>query len=449
MTLQPVSVSVPPVRTAIILCCALAACGGSDGPAKPPAPVVTSVSPQMGMWGAQLTIDGGNFGGAQGNGKVEFPSPVGANGFVVNTWTDSEITGRLAFPADGAVSVVTDGGTASTDFTTMKPWMPSQPIDVGELAQQIVLSTGDVAAVYAQYELTNEPTLAVFSGSHAGAFPMASLVDTVDPTAPFVGAVFEADDHSPQVLATKPDGSVSVFAIANATVAETATGLMGDVIAVGRDATGLYAWIEAETGIEMARPGSPWTVAVNPITTTYSPVAGAIAADGALWLVVSQPSMDGTSSYVTVETLASGASAFGPLEKADPMAYPGDITQATIHVASDNVHAIVTASAMPSIGGMAMPTAPVQRTATNTWGAAPAMTGLVQYAYFGATLGALVNDASATKTTSIVPDATMPSGAQVIPVWPAQSAGFAVDAAGTAHPIVTMGNVAYALSPTM
>ena len=410
---------------------------------------MTSVSPQTALWGAPLTIDGGNFGAVQGNGKVEFPSPVGANGFVVTTWSDSEIVGRIAFPADGAVSVVTDGGAASTDFTAMKPWVPSDPVDVTELAQEIVLSTGDVAAVYSQYELTNEPTLAVFGGSDVGAFPLTSLVDTVDPSAPFVGAVFEADDHSPEVLATKPDGSVSAFALSNGAVAETATSLTGNVIAVGRDATGLYAWIETETGIEMAREGSPWTVAVQPIATTYPPVAGAIGANGALWIVVSVPSMDGTSSFVEVETLASGASAFGALEKADPMAYPGDITQATIQIASDNVHAVVTAAAMPSLGGTATPTSPVQRTAASTWSAAPALAGLVKYAYFGATLGAIINDTTSSKTTSIVPDATMMAGAQVIPVWPAQSAGFAVDAAGTAHPIVTMGNVAYALASAM
>jgi hypothetical protein len=429
------------------VCCALTACGGSDGPPKPPAPTLTSVTPAAAKWGDMLTLDGGNFGLVQGNNKVEFPSPVGANGFVVSTWSDTEITGRLAFPADGAVTIVTDGGDASTDFTTMKPWAPSASMDVAKLAQAIVLSTGDVASVYAQFELTNEPTLAVFSGPDMGAFPMASLVDMTNPTAPFVGAVFEADDHSPEVLATKPDGSVAQFTLAAGALTETATSLSGNVIAVGRDATGLYAWVETETGVERARPGTPWTVDVAPINPTYPVVAGTIGANGALWLVVSEPDM-GTSAFVSVETLASGASAFGPLEKADPMSYAGDIVQATIAVGSDNVHALVTATASGT-GTGAIAIAPVQRTAASTWSAAPAVPNVVQYAFFGATLGAIANEPTSTKTTSLVPDATMPSAAQVIPVWPALSSGFAVDGSGVAHPIVTMGNVEYALTPPM
>jgi hypothetical protein len=36
-----------------------------------------------------------------------------------------------------------------------------------------------------------------------------------------------------------------------------------------------------------------------------------------------------------------------------------------------------------------------------------------------------------------------------IDVWPALSAGLAVDASGVAHPIVNNGNVAYSLTSSM
>ena len=218
------------------------------------------MTPATGLWGAQLTIDGANFGAVQGDNKVEFPSPIGANGFVIDTWSDVEITGRVAFPATGMVSVVTPGGDASVMFTTTEPWVPSADLDVAQLAQEIVLSTGDVAALYNEYELTNEPTLAVFTGSEIGVYPLADLVDSQDPTATAVAQVVEADDHSPEVIATKPDGTVAVFAIAAGSVTDTATGLTGNVIATGRDGTGLFAWIETETGIELgarARRGPP------------------------------------------------------------------------------------------------------------------------------------------------------------------------------------------------
>ncbi len=431
---------------AISLCCVVVACGGSSGPATPPPPVVTSVTPGTGLWGAELTIDGTEFGAVQGESKVEFPSPVGANGFVIDTWSDTEITGRVAFPATGAVSVVTAGGDSSATFMTMQPWVPSADLDVEDLAQEIVLSTGDVAALYNEYELTPEPTLAVFSGSAIGAYPLADLVDAQNPTATAVAQVFESDDHSPEVLATKPDGTVGAFTISAGSVTDTATGLTGNVIAVGRDATGLFAWIETETGIELAREGTPWTASA-PMATTYPPVGGTVAADGSLWIVVSEPGPDGTTSFVSVERLALGGSAFSAPIETDTMSYPGDITQATLQVASDSMQAIVTAIASGS--GPTTVVAPRVRSTSGTWGAAPTLTGFVQFAFFGATLGAVINDSSSSKTTSLVPDATMPAGAQVISVWPAQSEGFAVDGSGHARPIVVDGNVAYALTPSM
>lgn len=429
--------------------CVIAACGGSSAPPAPPPPTVTSVSPSSALWGAQLTITGTNFGATQGTGKVEFPSPAGANGFVVDTWTDTSITGRVAFPANGAVSVVTTGGTASTSFTTMEPYAPSAAVDVTAPVQEIVLSTGDVAGLFADYQLASEPTLAAFSGSAMGAFPLADLIDSQDPTAPIVGQVVESDAHAPEVLATKPDGTVGAFTISGTSVVDTAVAtasgpIAGNVVAAGRDATGLYAWIETETGIELAREGTPWT-AGSVLSTTYTPIAGTVDSDGTLWIVESQPGPDGTTAYVSVETLASGSDGFGAAEQADPMAYAGDIVAATIQVASDNKQAVVTATA--SGNGTPIAIAARARSTTGTWAAAPALTGIVQYVFFDATLGAVINDTTSSKTTSLVPDATMAGGAQVIPVWPAQTVSVAMDGSGAAHPIVQNGSVVYALTP--
>jgi len=103
------------------------------------------------------------------------------------------------------------------------------------------------------------------------------------------------------------------------------------------------------------------------------------------------------------------------------------------------MQAIVTATA--SGGGTPIATAPRVRSTSGTWSAAPALTGLVQYAYFGTTLGAVVNDSSTAKTTSLVPDATMMAGAQVISVWPAQSQGFAVDGSAASLGMKTTASV--------
>ncbi|HEX4451483.1 MAG TPA: IPT/TIG domain-containing protein [Kofleriaceae bacterium] len=426
----------------ISLCCVLVACGGSSGPATPVPPTISGVSPATGVWGTQVTITGTGFGVTQGTNRV-VAGAAGANGFVIDTWSDTQITGRIAFPATGSIGVTNTGGTASTTFTTTMPWTPSAALDVAELAQEIVLSTGDVAALYNEFELTPEPTIAAFTGAVKGAYPMSTLVDPQDPTAPLVAAIVEADDHTPEVLATKPDGSVAAFTVSGGTLTETPTTLSGNVVAAARDATGLYAWIETETGIELAREGSAWT-AGPVIATTYPPVAGAISSDGTLWLVVSEPGSDGTTSYPSVETIAETGSAFSALDRAD-MAYAGDITAATILVASDNVHALVT----PTASGVTTPLPARLRTAAATWSNAAVPTGLASYGFFGATLGAVTNDSSSAMTTALLPDVSMSTSSQAIDVWPAQSAGFAVDGSGIAHPIVDDGNVAYALTSSM
>jgi hypothetical protein len=428
----------------------IAACGGSSAPPPPTPPTVTSVSPSTALWGAQLTITGADFGAVQGTSRVVFPDPIGANGFQIDMWSDTAITGRVEFPATGSIGVMTDGGTASTMFTTMEPYVPTPALDVVQPLQEIVLSTGDVAGLFAQYQATPDPTLGVFSGSAAGSYPLADLVDSQDPTAAVVAQLVEADDHGAEVLGTKPDGSVGAFTISGGALVDTpvttASGAIdGNVVAAGRDTTGLYAWIETETGLELAREGTPWT-AGSIITTTYPPVAGAVGSDGTLWIVVSEPGGDGTSSYVSVETLASGSNAFGALEETDTMTYPGDIVAANIQVASDGKQAVVSATA--SGNGTPMPTTARQRSTTGTWADAPTLTGLVQYAFFGTTLGAAINDQSTSKTTSIVPDATMASGAQVVPVWPAQISSLAVDGSGNVRPIVGLGEVEYALAPS-
>ena len=403
------------------------------------------MTPLTGYWGTEVTIDGENFGAVAGTGSVQVAG-TGANGFVLDTWNDTEITGRIAFPATGMFSIQTGNGEVDAwPFTTMDPYVPSSSLDVSQLVEALAVSTGDVAGLYQEYELTNEPTLAVFSGSAAGAYPIDDLVDTATPSAPMIARLVEADDQTPEVIATKPDGTIAAFAIQGSSIAATATGLTGTVVAAARDATGVYAWIATASGVERVRPGAPWTVDRGPFVPADAPLDGAIAADGTLWIAVSEPA--GTNlAYVSLQVLSPAASAFSALERADPTSYADEISQAHIILAPDGVHAVVLATA--DAGGTPTSLTPRQRTAAATWSAAPTMSGLVQYGFIGATLGAIVNDATA-KTTSLVPDVTMPAGAQVIPVWPMQSEGFVVDSADQAHPLITNGSVRYALTPPM
>ena len=233
---------------------------------------------------------------------------------------------------------------------------------------------------------------------------------------------------------------MSAFTISGGTLTETPTMLpQGNVIAAARDATGLYAWIETTTGIVLAREGSPWT-AGSPIATPIPLVAGgAIASDNTLWIVGTDP-----SDYASIATIAETGSAFSAAEHVGSAMFMDGIATASIQIASDNVHAFVTATSAGSDAPIAL-----ERTAAATWSEPAALAGVVAYAFFGSTLGAVTNDSSSAKTTSLVPDVTNASSAQAIDVWPAQSAGFAVDGSGVAHPIVNDGNVAYSLTSSM
>lgn len=342
------------------------------------------------------------------------------------------------------MDVETAAGVAEIGaFTTTEPWTPSDAFDVAQLVRARVLSTGETAALFHEVELSNEAALAVFGGAGAGTYPLANLVDPTDMTSPLAARLVEADDHSPEVVATEQDGTVVVFGISGASLTTTATGLTGTVVAADRDATGIYAWIATAAGVSRARPGTPWTIDRGPFAPTYGVLAGAVTSDGTLWVVESEPAGAG-AAFVSLQTLAPTATDFAALERAAPTSYTGQISAAVLLLGGDGVHALVSATA--DAGGTATTLTPRLRTADSTWSDAPALPGLVQYAFIGTTLAAIVNDVQA-KSTSLVADVTMPATAQVIPVWPVLSEGVAIDTGGRAHPLVTNGTVAYALTP--
>jgi hypothetical protein len=405
------------------------------------------MTPLTGEWGTSVTITGENFGGTGGDDEVEFTGSggAGANGFVVDTWSDSQVVGRVAFPATGEVEVQNAGGaTVAGTFTTTMPWLPAGPTDDVDEFDGVVLSTGTLAVLDHEYELIDDVALAVYSGSGTAAYELADLVgSSSDPTVPIAARVVEADDQTPEVIATDVDGNVDAYTITGGLMM-VSTGLTGTLLATTRDAQGIYAWIATGSGVERVRPAAtpPWTVDLGPFASTQPPVDAAIGSDGTLWVVVSEADGSG-ASYVSIEQLAPAGSAFSALERADPTSYPGTISRAHIIVGDDGIHALVEATADSS--GTLTPLMPDLRTAVATWSAAPAVTGLVQYAFLGSTLAAVTNDSGA-KTTSLQTDATMPSTAQIVPVWPMQSDGIVVDSSGAPHLLVTNGDVSYAVA---
>jgi hypothetical protein len=442
--LRSVSASFRAVRAQLFACLAFTACGTSGTPPPDP-PIVGSISPASGPWGTEVTIDGVHFGGAAGTGKVAFDGAAGANGFVVDSWNDNEIKGRVAFPASGSFSVQTAAGSAAAgEFAPDMPWAPSGAYDVTELVDASVMSTGDTVAVFQQFQLVNQAALVAFSGASMGTYQLAGLANSQDANAPVIARVVETDEHTPLVVGTQSDGTVAAYGIHASSIAVTATGLSGTVLAAARDASGVYAWIATSSGLVRARPGATaWTTDRGPMATPMPPLTGTVAADGTLWIAVSEPA-PASKAFVSIQTLGPTDVQLGAIERVDPNSYDGAISIARIEVASDGVHALVIATATAS--GTPTVLTPRLRKGAGSWSDAPAMPGLVQYAFVGTTLAGIVNDATA-KTTSFVADATMPTAATVIPVWPAMSQAVVIDGSGKPHPFIGTGSVTYALTP--
>jgi len=410
-----------------------------------PGPTVTGMSPAVGPWGTTVEITGTNFGTILTPGRaVAFDGSAGANGFIIDTWSDTHIKGRVAFPATGSVAVHTPAGEADAgDFATSMTYTPSSAMDVSAAVDGLVLSTGDAIGIYHQYELTNQAALAVFSGPDARVYPLDNVVDPNDKYGAIFAKLVEADDHTPLALATQQDHMVSAFGVSGGHLVTTATGINGHVLAAGRDTTGVYAWIDTDSGLVRARPGTTsWATDAGPIQITAKALTGAIAPDGTLWIVESAPGSSQTA-YVSVQELAPGANNLSTLVHADATAYANEISTATIQIASDGKQAVIAGTADAQGTPTTFATACDK---TSAWSTPPALPGLAQYAFFGQTLGAITNDPLA-KTTALVNDVTDSVSTQVIPVWPMQSAGVIVDSAGKAHPLLSNGSVTYALAP--
>lgn len=422
----------------------LGACGGPTPPAVATGPVVVDMTPNAGLWGTEVTITGSGFGAVAGvKGTVAFEGAIGTSGFLIDTWHDDKVQGRIIFPATGAMTMHAPGGDADIGtFTTAMPWKPSAAADVSQLVDASVLASGDVVAIYHRYQLSNTAALAVFTGANAGAYAIDGLTDPADASAPLHARVVEADDHTPLAIATARDGMVKAITISGTRATTAATGLTGSVLAAGHDTTGVYAWIATSSGLVRARPGTTWTVDRGPIATPHHAFDGAIAADGTLWVVVDEPG-SANDSYVALQKLAPGDTQLGAVEHTDSTSYPGTIASAQLVLAADGLHAVVLATA--DQGGTMTELPPRLRMAAATWGDAPAMSGLVQYAFVGSTLAGIVNDTN-TKTTSLVADLSQPANAEVIPVWPALSTGLVVGAAGAVYPLVASGEVTYSLA---
>ncbi len=436
---------------AIVLAgCTAATTSTETSPTAPP-PVVTSLTPTSGPFGTSITIDGSDFGSMQR--FVDFddtPSELPGTGseLYIDHWSDTEVVGRVAFPCSGVMTMQTDGGSAAVGtFTAEMPWSPGPGLGVSSLVTSRVLSNGTIAAIYSQLDNSEGAALAVFGGGSATAYALDNLIDPTAQDPDMNVRIVEADDHSPEVIATQHDGTVVAITISGGALVMTPTGITGQVWAADRDATGVFAWIDSG-GMVRARPGTPWTTDRGPFQPAFQPLDGAVAADGTLWISMNKPNSDplDIEGYVALQSLGPADTQLSAIELADPNSYDDVISQAHIVLADDGVHMVVVAFAKDNGTGQESYVPVAQRTAPGTWSAVAlpsdvqAMPTFAQYHYVGTTLGIAVADPS-TLIATMIADLTAPIEQQ-LPVWPATPDAL-VDVGGRLQPIVNIGGGAY------
>ncbi|HEX4452124.1 MAG TPA: hypothetical protein VH143_14695 [Kofleriaceae bacterium] len=405
----------------------------------------------LGPFGTSITIAGNDFGATQS--FVDFddtPSVLPGTGseLYIDQWSNTEVVGRVAFPSSGAMTMHTGGGMASVGtFTSDMPWLPGPGLGVSTLVTSRVLSTGTIAAIYSQLDNSEGAALAVFGGGSATAYELDNVIDPTAQDPDMNVRIVEADDHSPELIATQRDGTVVAITISGGALVTTPTGITGQVWAADRDATGVFAWIDSG-GMVRARPGAPWTTDRGPFQPAFQPLDGAVAADGTLWISMNKPNLDplDIEGYVALQSLGSDDTQLSAVELADPNSYDDVISQAHIVLADDGVHMVVVAFTRDNGTGQESYVPVAQRTAPGTWSAVALPSDILatptfaQYHYVGTTLGVAVADPS-TMIATMIPDLTAPSEQQ-LPVWPATPDAL-VDIAGRLQPIVNIGGGAY------
>lgn len=441
---------------------------GTSNTPPPPPPVASGMTPTSGPFGTEVTITGTDFGsampGMDSASMVEDAASPYANapgfvddcGFWIDTWSDTQVTGRVAFPCGEAELVVGNAGgkAMAGTFTPDAGWNSGPGLGIDQLAESRVTSTGIAAAIFRDYFGTQGQGtgIAIYDGGDAGAYLLAGAPNTAGSDGAFDVHLVEGDDHAPEVLATLADGSVDTFAVAAGSAVAQPTGLTGRLMVAARDDAGIYAWLETGSGFERVRPSTPaWTVDRGPFApaTTTDPILDAqVAADGTLWISFNQTNDDpfDIEGYIALQSLAPAGSAFGAVELADPNSYDDFISQAHIVLAPDGVHMVVVAECEDDGTGVESSLVPRVRTANQTWDVAPYFDGIAQYAYSGTTLAAITYDGDS-GTTALVPDVTMPAATQVVPVWPLKPEGVAIDPTSQAlRPFVGDG-ISFAPTP--
>jgi len=310
------------LHPAALLCAALIAACGSDGPTGPSGPpVVTSVNGATlpsGPVGGTVIIEGANFGGTQGAGQVLFTAAAGGTVAApianVGDWTNVFIVTTVPSGAgSGDVVVQTTGGTSNATSFTITQNAPFNPSTVSwSMGSDLPLAVSGISAAHANVGDTAVfRVVYVIGGADGGNVPQATVhyaavgaggaLDSWTPTTSLpAGRAFAAS-----VVATPGNSAVSapfLFVLGGAT--DAAGQPSSTVYRGGLDTNGtVTGWTEAR-----ALPA--------PLRSF-----GATIAFGTLYIVGG--ATDGDTPVATVyRSTIDATGALGPWESLSPLPFP-------------------------------------------------------------------------------------------------------------------------------
>jgi hypothetical protein len=413
--------------------------GGDDGPPPIPPPVVGSMTPATGAYGTTITITGSGFGAT---GTLAFDA---ASSGMVESWSDGSIVARVPFPAAaGPIHIKTGGGETDTPaFTPDMTWTANASATLPTVFQTMPLANGG-AAVLGLGNL-GKVSLVVFAGGTATTTVLDGISVSQDDRHPLLARLALDAQGAPVVFATNLDGNVVEF-VGGTTVD---SGLVGSVMAAGRDPTGPYVWVLSSGNFNRARPGAhPFTIDRGPIVDIGA-LDAEVAADGTLVIArsVDAGMIFDFEAYLGVARLAPTDTGFVIGETAETMAWDDYIAAAHLQISPDGARMFATYSTQQNDESQDHPQSPVLRGASGMWTDA---SGIVEprapIAYLAAAIATL--DVDPDGGLLLVPDIADSSTDQPLPMWPAEPAALLLDGT-TLRPLIQIENqIWYPAPPT-
>ena len=345
------------------------------------------MTPTTGPYGTAIAIAGTGF---EAKTTAEFAG---------SPWTDSitagsgaadgsSLTTRYPFPATGAVTVQTDGGTAQAGmFAPVSSWTPGTGIDAYTPIRARAI--GGSVAVLGQ-TATLAPALAVYGGSAAGLYMLDDAL---------TGDVVADDGGQPEVLATTAAGAFVAITLAGGQASEAQTGITGArFVAAARD---------APASTRGSRPGDDLPEPCDELHAT---------------------------------AYGSAGSGYPSDEDADhPLAFD-EIDSAQLALAASGTRVLLTANVVYK----GQPTVETrERGSDGTW--TDSSCGAELCAYTGDQLAELATTDDG--GLQLVSDVDAGAPPQDLGMWPAQPEALVFDGSGAARPLVAVGDTIWA--PTL